>query len=178
MENIFFLCLEGEASQWYLPLYNYFCSFDELEWASLDIWAPQEIIKGGVEEEYEKKLKDKIACNLASRKEDSILHLHGCIQKARFIVSMKCSNKYNFIKKLYVQAKLMKDSLTKGKDIPIFEDLKLSMDRYILHSNFYASDMDGLYIFFGYPWLESLGTTNISVHERYQLMTMQKLNCK
>jgi hypothetical protein len=33
----------------------------------------------------------------------------------------------------------------------------------VLHSYFYAIDMDDVDIFLGYPWMDSVGTVNINV---------------
>jgi hypothetical protein len=37
------------------------------------------------------------------------------------------------------------------------------MDRYVLHSYFYAMDMDEVDISLGYPWIESMHTINVNV---------------
>lgn len=68
---------------------------------------------------------------------------------------------------LQVQAKHIEESQMDGKQIQVFEDLKLSMDKYVLHSDFYALHMDGMDIVLGYPWLESLGTINLNVQNKF-----------
>jgi DNA helicase IV len=40
------------------------------------------------------------------------------------------------------------------------------MDKYVLHSDFYAMDMDEVDIVLGYPWIESMGTININVQKK------------
>jgi len=40
------------------------------------------------------------------------------------------------------------------------------MDTYVLHSIFYARDMDDVDIFWGYPWMDSIGTININVQNK------------
>lgn len=76
--------------------------------------------------------------DFSSKKEDSIFHFHGCIQKENLvIVSINPSNKYNFInkklvKKINVQAKNIKESQIFHMDIQIYEYLNLFMDKYVL----------------------------------------------
>ncbi|KAH9306538.1 hypothetical protein KI387_010942, partial [Taxus chinensis] len=68
---------------------------------------------------------------------------------------------------LHAQTKHIKESQMDGKHIQVFEDLKLSTDKYVLHSDFYALDMDGMDIVLRYPWLETLGTININVQKKF-----------
>jgi hypothetical protein len=49
----------------------------------------------------------------------------------------------------------------------IFKDLKLSMDKYVLHSNFEDLDMGDEDIVLGYTWIESMGTININVQKKF-----------
>ena len=39
------------------------------------------------------------------------------------------------------------------------------MDKYVLHCDFYTSDMDNMDVVLGYPWMESVGTVNINVQK-------------
>ena len=55
-----------------------------------------------------------------------------------------------------------------------FKDLKLSMDKYVLHSNFEALDMGDEYIVLGYPWIESMGTININVQNKFLKLWYKK----
>ena len=41
------------------------------------------------------------------------------------------------------------------------------MDKYVLHSEFYALDMDGVDVVLGYPWMQSVGTDNINVENKF-----------
>lgn len=41
------------------------------------------------------------------------------------------------------------------------------MDKYMLHCDFYTSDMDNMDVVLGYPWMESMGTVNISVQNKF-----------
>jgi hypothetical protein len=41
------------------------------------------------------------------------------------------------------------------------------MDKYVLHSYFYAIDMDDVDIVLGYPWMDSVGTININVKKKF-----------
>ena len=81
----------------------------------------------------------------------SLLWVHGCIQQENVIVSINPSCKHNFInvnlaKKLQVYAKHIQSTQVDGENVQLFKDLKLTMDKYVLHSNFYSLDMkDGYY---------------------------------
>ena len=48
------------------------------------------------------------------------------------------------------------------------------MDKYVLHSNFYAMDMDEVDIVLGYPWIESVGTININVQKMFLKLWYKK----
>lgn len=50
-----------------------------------------------------------------------------------------------------------------GENVQLFKDLKLTMDKYVVHSDFYALDMKDVDIILGYPWMDSLGTINVNV---------------
>jgi hypothetical protein len=54
-----------------------------------------------------------------------------------------------------------------SENVQSFKDLKLNMDKYVLHSDFYAIDMDDVYIVLGYLWMESVGTININVQNKF-----------
>jgi hypothetical protein len=41
------------------------------------------------------------------------------------------------------------------------------MDKYVLHSYFYAMDIDEVDIVLGYPWIESMDTININVQKNF-----------
>ena len=41
------------------------------------------------------------------------------------------------------------------------------MDKHVLHSDFYASDMANVEVVLGYPWMESVGTININVQKKF-----------
>jgi hypothetical protein len=48
------------------------------------------------------------------------------------------------------------------------------MDKYVLHSDFYAIDMDDVDIVLGYPWMESVGTVNINVQKKFLKLWYKK----
>jgi hypothetical protein len=48
-----------------------------------------------------------------------------------------------------------------GENVEIFKYLKVTMEKYVLHSNFRAIDMDDVNIIIGYPLMDSIGTMNI-----------------
>jgi hypothetical protein len=79
---------------------------------------------------------------------------------------------HNFINVQLVnrlQAPLKNIQITKveGENDQIFKDLKITMDKYVLHLDFYAIDMDEVDIVLGYPWIESVGTININVQKKF-----------
>jgi hypothetical protein len=92
----------------------------------------------------------------------SILQVHGCIHKENIIVSINPSCQHNFINvqlvnRLQVPTKNVQSTQVEGENVQIFKYLKITMDKYVLHSNFYAMDMDEVDIVLGYPWIESVG---------------------
>jgi hypothetical protein len=64
---------------------------------------------------------------------------------------------------LQVPTKNIQSTQVVGKNIQIFKDLKLSMDKYVLHSDFYAIDLGDMDIVLGYPWMDSVGIVNLNV---------------
>ena len=48
------------------------------------------------------------------------------------------------------------------------------MDKYVLHSNLYASDMANVDFVQGYPWMESIGTININVQKKFLKLWYKK----
>jgi hypothetical protein len=71
------------------------------------------------------------------------------------------------VNRLQVLAKNVQSTQVEGENVQIFKDLKITMDKYVLHSNFYAMDMDEVDIVLGYPWMESVGTININVQKKF-----------
>ena len=61
-----------------------------------------------------------------------------------------------------------------GEHVQLFKDLKLTMDKYVLHSGFYALDMKYVDIILGYPWMDSIGTININVHNNFLKLSYKK----
>jgi hypothetical protein len=102
----------------------------------------------------------------------SILHVYGCIHKENVIVSINPSRQQNFmnvqlVNRLQISPKNIQITRVEGKNIQIFKDLKVSMDKYLLHSYFYVMYMDEVDIVLGYPWIESVGTININVQKNF-----------
>jgi hypothetical protein len=94
-------------------------------------------------------------------------------------VSINPSCKHNFInvnlaKKLQVPAKHIENTQVDDEDVQVYKDLKLSMDKYVLHGDFYASDMDNMDVVLGYPWMESVGTININVQKKFLKLWYKK----
>ena len=109
----------------------------------------------------------------------SLLQVDGLIQKEKIIVSINPSCKHNFInvnlaKKLQVLAKQIENTQVDDEDVQIYKDLKLSMDMYVFHDDFYASDMDNVDVVLGYPWMESAGTININVQKKFLKLWYKK----
>ena len=109
----------------------------------------------------------------------SLLQVHGLIQKEKIIVSINPSCQHNFIsvnlaKKFQVPVKQIEHTQVDNKDVQIYKDLKLSMDKYVFHGDFYASDMDNMDVVLGYPWMESVGTININVQKKFLKLWYKK----
>jgi len=140
------------------------------------------------DEEFEKLLLDRWS---HARKQDkekhvglfptgiSLLQVHGFIQKEKIIVSINPSCKKNLInvnlaKKLQVPAKQIAHTQDDDKDVQIYKDLKLSMDKYVFHGDFYASEIDNIDVVLGYPWMESMCTININVQKKFLKLWYKK----
>jgi len=161
--------LTEEADKWY---------------SSLDY---QQLIKLS-DKEFEKLLLDK--WSRAKEKEHethkgliptgiSLLQIHGLIQKEKIIVFINLSCKHNFIsvnlaKKLQVPAKQIEHTQIDHEDVQVYKDLKISMDKYVLHGDFYASEMNNMEVVLGYPWMESVGTLNINVQKKFLKLWYKK----
>ena len=50
------------------------------------------------------------------------------------------------------------------------------MDKYVLHSNFCAIDMDDVDFVLGYAWMDSIGTVNINVQKKFLKLWCRKKN--
>jgi hypothetical protein len=55
---------------------------------------------------------------------------------------------------LQVRAKNIQSTHVEGENVQIFKYLKITMDTYVLHSDFHAIDMDDVDIVLGYPWMD------------------------
>jgi hypothetical protein len=102
----------------------------------------------------------------------SKLQVHSCIHKENVIISINpsCQQKIinvQLVNSLQIFAKNIQSTQVEGKNVQIFKDLKVSMDKYVLHSYFYVMDMDEVDIVLGYPWIESVGTININVQKKF-----------
>jgi hypothetical protein len=84
------------------------------------------------------------------------------------MISINPSSECNFInvnltKRLQVPKKHIQSTHVEGENVQIFKDVKITMDKYMLHLDFHAKDMDDVNIVLGYPWMDSNGTININV---------------
>jgi hypothetical protein len=98
----------------------------------------------------------------------SLLQVHGCIQQEKVIVSIKPSCKHNYINvDLTHRLKVLTNSICStqvdGEHVQVFKDLKITMDKYVLHYDFHAIDMDNVDVVLGYPWMQSVGAINLNV---------------
>ena len=71
----------------------------------------------------------------------SLLQVHGCIQQEQVIVSIDPSCTHNFInvhlaKKLQVSPKHIQSTRVDGGNVQDFKDLKITIGKYALHSDF------------------------------------------
>ena len=48
------------------------------------------------------------------------------------------------------------------------------MDKYALHSDFHAIDMDNVDIVLGYPWMQSVGTINLNIKKKFLKLWYKK----
>ena len=80
----------------------------------------------------------------------------------------------NLAKKLQVPAEHIDNTQVDDEDVQVYKDLKLSMDKYVLHGDFYTSDMDNMDVVLGYPWMESVGTININVQKKFLKLWYKK----
>jgi len=108
-----------------------------------------------------------------------LLQFHGLIQKEKIIVSMNPSCKHNFInvnlaKKLQVPTKHIENTQVDDEDVQVYKDLKISMDKYVLHGDFYTLEMDNMHVFLGYLWMESASTININVQKKFSKLWYKK----
>jgi hypothetical protein len=168
-KGIVLIRLRGDAALWWRSLdYDKMMALsdEEFEKVFLDKWSHM-------------KCKDKDITKSLFSCGKSILQVHGCIHKENVIVSINPSCQQNFINvqlvnRLQIPAKNIHITQFEGKNVQIFKDLKLSMDKYVLHSYFYAMDMDEVDIILGYPWIESVGTININVQKKFLKLWYKK----
>ena len=99
--------------------------------------------------------------------------------KEKVIISISPSCKNNLInvnltKILQVPEKHIQGTQVDGENVQVFKDLKVTMDKYVLHLNFYDVDMDDVDVVLGYPWMESIGTININVKKKFLKLWYKK----
>jgi len=160
---------EYEAATWWGLLNQKNCfnpPEEEFEKLLLDIWSH-------ARKQYEEKYVGLFPTGI------SLLQGHGLIQKEKIMVSINPSCKHNFInvnlaKRLQVPAKQIENTQFDDEDVQIYKDLKLSMDKYMLHGDFYTSEMDNMDVVLGYPWMESTGTININVQKEFLKLWYKK----
>jgi hypothetical protein len=138
----------------------------EFEQVSLDKW-------------YHATKKDNASSNGLSSCGVSILQVHGCIQKENAIISIYPSCKYNLInatmvKILHVPSQHILSTQVDGETMELFRDLKVSMGNYVLHWNFHTKDIDNVDRVLGYSWMDLVGTFNLNVQKKNEVMVQEK----
>jgi hypothetical protein len=86
---------------------------------------------------------------------NSILQVHGCIQQKKVIVSINTNFQQNsinvqLVNRFQVPTMNIKRTQVEGENVPFFKHLKLSMDKYVLHSDFCAIYMNDVDVILGY----------------------------
>ena len=108
-----------------------------------------------------------------------ILQVHGCIHKEKVVVSINPRCKHNFIsvnlaKILQVPIKKIHSTQVGGENVQFFKDLKVTIDKYVFHSNFISLYMDVVDVVLGYPWMDSVGTVNLHVQNKFLKLWYKK----
>ena len=75
---------------------------------------------------------------------------------------------------MQVPAKRIESIHVNGENVQISKDLKVSMEKYVLDSYLYALDMDDVDLVLGYPWMDSIGTININVQNKFLRLWYKK----
>jgi hypothetical protein len=107
-----------------------------------------------------------------------ILKVHGCNQQEKDIVLINPSNKHSFInvnlsKRLQVSAKNIQITQVESENVQILKYLNITIDKYVLHSYFYAINMD-VDVVLEYPWIDSIGIVNINVKKKFLKLWYKK----
>ena len=68
----------------------------------------------------------------------------------------------------------MEHTEVNNEQVQVYKDLKIYMDKYVLHSDFYASDMANEDVVLRYPWMESVGNININVQKKFLKLWYKK----
>jgi hypothetical protein len=85
-------------------------------------------------------------------------------EREKLLISINPSNMHNFINvDLTKRLQVPQSTQVEGKNVRIFEDLKITMDKYVFHSYFYTIDMDDVDIILRHPLMGLVGTVNIDV---------------
>lgn len=138
----------------------------------------------GVQSEIPKEAmwKDDESCKDARQKDkeninglppcgNSILQVFGFLQHEKVIVAIIPSCNKNFIKVnldkiLHIITKNIQSTQVDGENVQIFKDLKLTMDKYVLHFDFYDLDIEDVDVFLGYPLMDLVGPINLNVQNK------------
>ena len=147
------------------------------EHASTNGLSTLQVHRGVQTESHKESHKDSMKMDNASTNGlspcgNSILQVHGCVQKEHVMVAINPSYPHDFIneevvKRLQVPSKHILSTQVDGETMEISKYLKVSMGNYVLHSDFHARDMDNVDLVLGYPWIYSVGIVNLNVEKKF-----------
>jgi hypothetical protein len=135
-------------------------------------FSDEEFEKLFLDQWYHGKKKDQMKHKGLFSYEHSPLQVFGCIQDRSIIVSINPSIKYHFIhvnlsKRSKVPTHNISSTHVVGEKVENFQDLKITMDKYVLHFDFHAIDMDNVDIVLGYLWMTSVGTIQLNIENKF-----------
>lgn len=69
-------------------------------------------------------------------------------------------------KRLHITTSNIQSTQVDGENVQILKYLKLTMEKCVLHSDFYSLDMEVVDVILGYPWMDSSGTIYINLEKK------------
>lgn len=174
------LGLRDDACRWW-ELLNHdkirALSDEDYEKFLLDRWSSTKSTNKESHKEFLQK--DNVSTNGLPSCNNSLLQVHGCFLQEQVIILISLSCMHNFInaklvKSLKLTTKNVCSTHIDDEHVQVFEDLKITMGNYVLHSNFQARDMDNMDIVLGYPWMKSVGTININIENKFLKICYKK----
>lgn len=92
-------------------------------------------------------------------------------------IHSNCKHNYinvNLTHRLKVPTNNICSTQVDGKHVQVFKDLKITIENYVLHSDFQARDLDKMDIVLGYPWMTSVGTINLNLEKKFLKLWYKK----